>query len=87
MVKRKFTKQQLMHLLCGINCRLLIIRARQTHHTLRSHYDQEFLHFYSEHCSEFRYIEVDGDHYVHLTNPNILSKHVIDFIQPELDRL
>lgn len=86
-IYRKFDKKQLLVYLSSIQCRLMILRARNTHHTLRSPYEKDFLNLYKENCSQFYYIEVNGDHYVHLTSPLNVAHHIAEFLQPVIDSL
>lgn len=63
----------------------MIVRARDTHHTLRCPHENEFLDQYREQCREFRYELVEGDHYVHLSLPDNVAPLVVDFLQTSFE--
>lgn len=83
-VYRKFDAPQLLAYLSDIRCRLLIVRAKQRHHTLRCEHDGAFLDMYRESCSDFTYQEVEGDHYVHLTHPGRVAPFIRQLLEPLL---
>lgn len=86
-IRRKFHRNQLISYLSNIRCRLMIIRAKNTHLTLKCEFDNEFIEFYRTKCKEFHFIKVDGDHYVHLTNPNNVSIHIDNFLRNAIQQL
>lgn len=79
-IRRKFEKCQLKNYLNNLKCQLMILRARNTHHTLKCKHDQDFIEFYRKKCSKFQYHEIDGDHYVHLIHPSNVALLIDDFI-------
>lgn len=87
MVYRKFSVDMLLTYLADLRCRLLILRAKSTHHTLRCPHERPFLDQYSLKCKEFTYREVDGDHYVHLTNPENVVDYIEKFLEPAFAKL
>ncbi|KAJ6215405.1 hypothetical protein RDWZM_009905 [Blomia tropicalis] len=86
-INRKMNADRMLTYLSNIRCRLMIIRARGRHHTLRCEHDTQFIQMYHKSCDDFQFIEVDGDHYVHLTQPENVVEHVCQFIRPLLDQL
>lgn len=84
-VYRKFDAPQLLNYLSSIRCRLLIVRARDTHPMLRCPHEDQFVEMYREHCEEFAFQAVDGDHYVHLTEAAKVAPYVNAFLRQLFD--
>ncbi|UXI22244.1 hypothetical protein NH340_JMT08187 [Sarcoptes scabiei] len=79
-IRKKFTRQQLIDLLGSLRCEMLILKAKQTHPTLHCPYIDEFVELFRNNCLRFRFELIDGDHYLHLTRPETISEIIKDFI-------
>ena len=82
-----FTTEQLKDVARGIKCPLLIIRAQQPVSYESQELVGEFLSIYRENSSDFRYVEVDGRHHVHLSRPHLVAPHIENFLFPISSKL
>ncbi|CAG2178088.1 unnamed protein product [Oppiella nova] len=85
-INRKTDGESLKHYLSGIKCELLIINAKSGLFTDRE-LQKVFIEMYADKCPKFEYLEVDGDHYVHLTRPHDVAPHIKRFLSPAIDEL
>lgn len=79
-----FTTEELKSFACGIKCPFLLIKARNSITSTSSETKElhsEFLDIYRNASEDFRYIEVDGKHHVHLTLPHLVASHIHSFIE------
>ena len=56
-----------------MKCNLYVIKARQGMKLDEDDIMRDFIQLYQEVCRDFRYITVDGDHHVHLCQPDNVS--------------
>jgi len=85
-MNRKTDCQSLLNYFSGIKCELLIINGNNGLFTDR-HLQKQFLEMYSNNCKKFVYVEVEGDHYVHLTSPKNVAQHIRQFLSEAIDQL
>lgn len=80
-----FTREQMRAFSSSISCPLMIIKAR-TKHLLKSlkEYEDEILSLYRENSPDFRFIEVQGTHHVHLGAAQLVAPFICDFLNPLL---
>lgn len=81
-----YTTEMLKEISHGITCPFLLIRARNSVTPAGpepTELIQEFLDIYRSTSKDFRCFEVDGRHHVHLTNPDIVSPYISDFLTKE----
>lgn len=74
------TEDQVKVLIKNISCPFLIIRAKDGLKNFSEDMLKEYLNFYSQFSIDFRFVEVDGAHHVHLTHPERVAPHICDFI-------
>lgn len=74
------SEDQVKVLVKNINCPFLIIRAKNGLKNFSENTLKEYLKFYSQYSIDFRFVEVDGTHHVHLTHPERVAPHIRDFI-------
>ncbi|GBL90253.1 Serine hydrolase-like protein [Araneus ventricosus] len=83
-----FTHDGLKAFLRNMRCNLLIILGKDTPelYGLREGID-DFLNLYKETCKNFQLVEIDGNHYVHLNNPERVAPLVDNFFHQNLSSL
>lgn len=80
-----FTNEKLKAYAQGITCPFLLILARHSVTSLSlepKEMHQEFLEIYRRASKDFRLVEVDGTHHVHLTHPDVVAPFICKFLQP-----
>lgn len=77
-----FTTEQLKAMSRRVTCPLLIVRAKRTSVFESLELWGEFLDIYREYSKDFRYVEVDGRHHVHLSRPELVAPHIWKFLPP-----
>jgi pimeloyl-ACP methyl ester carboxylesterase len=78
-----FNTEQLKVFGRGIRCPFLLIKAKDAPLFEAKELYLEFLDIYQNSSSDFRYVQVEGRHHVHLSNPKIVLPHIIDFLYPK----
>ena len=79
-LNRKTDCESLLNYFSGIKCKLMIINGKNGLFTDRG-LQKQFLELYERNCKKFVYLEVEGDHYVHLTRPQNVAQHIRDFLK------
>ena len=79
-MNRKMDCQYLLNYFSGIKCELLIVNAKNGLFTDGREVQKQFLELYQNNCKKFVYVEVEGDHYAHLTVPRNVAPHVRQFL-------
>lgn len=74
------SEDQIKVIIRRISSPLLIIRAKSGLVNFSEKMFQEYLDIYKSNSQDFRYIEVDGTHHVHLTHPERIASQISDFI-------
>lgn len=74
------SEDQIKILLRNVRCPFLIIKAKDglrnyTEENIRGYFD-----IYKSCSEDFRYVEVEGTHHVHLTNPERVAPHICQFL-------
>lgn len=82
-----FTTEQLKAVARGIVCPFLIIKARQSSFYESKELYREFYDIYRDASEDFHFVEVDGRHHVHLTQPELVAPVIEDFIFPRKSKL
>ncbi|XP_054161628.1 serine hydrolase-like protein [Oppia nitens] len=85
-LNRKIDCQSLLGLFSGLKCELMIINGKNGLFTDRD-LQKRFLELYQNNCKKFVYVEVDGDHYVHLTSPQKVVPHIKQFLSEPINDL
>ncbi len=70
----------------GITCPFLFIRGRHSVAPVSlepKELHKEFFEIYNNANQDFRCVDVDGKHHVHLTNPDIVASHISVFLSTE----
>lgn len=78
-----FTTDHLKSIARGISCPFLLITAKNSITSVSSEPRElhaEFVEIYRNASSDFRYVEVEGKHHVHLTHPHIIAPYICDFL-------
>jgi len=61
----------------------MIIKARRNFSLkLLKEYEDEVLSLYKQSSPDFRFIEVEGTHHVHLGAAHIVAPHICNFLNP-----
>ncbi|XP_023224500.1 serine hydrolase-like protein 2 [Centruroides sculpturatus] len=68
-------------LISNIRCGLLLIKAKRSPIFSDQESYNEFLKLYSEKCSRFEYVEIDGNHFIHLSYPERIAPIINAFIK------
>jgi len=78
-----FTQKQLIAFASNITCPLMIIKARQGV-LMKSQklFEDQVLDIYRKGSSDFRFIEVEGTHHIHLNAPHLVAPFICDFLSP-----
>jgi len=66
----------------NINCHLKIIKAKQGPYYEPAEILEEFKTYYKQQCKSFEYVEVEGQHHVHMDHPERIASHINDFFHP-----
>lgn len=82
-----FTTEQLKAVARGIVCPFLLIKAKNTSMFEPKELYREFYDIYRDASEDFRYVEVEGKHHVHLSNPEQVAPIIINFIFPVKSKL
>lgn len=77
-----FTTEQLKAVARGIVCPFLLIKAKNTSMFEPKELFREFYDIYRDASEDFRYVEVEGKHHVHLSHPELVAPIIINFIFP-----
>lgn len=82
-----FTTEQLKAVARGIVCPFLLIKAKQTSVFEPKELYREFYDIYRDASEDFRYVEVDGKHHVHLSRPELVAPIIENFLFPKKSKL
>jgi len=78
-----FTSEQISSFSKNISCPLMIIKAKRKFSVkLVRKYEDELLNLYKKSSPDFRYIEVEGTHHVHLGAAHVVAPFICDFLNP-----
>lgn len=73
--------------LTNIKCKLLVIKAEDGIKLDEDEVTNEFIKVYRTNCSSFTYAEVEGQHHVHLCQPQFVSPVITSFLNSKLDQV
>lgn len=76
----RFSHEQAFAILSNIKCHNLIIKASQAPFFEPKEIGNKALEIYREKCASFQYVEVDGDHFVHLNEPERVADVINIFL-------
>lgn len=71
--------------LSNIKCKLLVIKAKDGIKLDEDEVTSEFIKVYRNNCSSFSYAEVEGQHHVHLCQPQFASPVITSFLDSKLE--
>lgn len=76
----RFSHELSMNFLTNIQCHLLIVKAKSAP-TFGGPEPviAKTLGIYKAKCASFEYVEVEGNHFVHLNEPKLASEHINNF--------
>lgn len=74
------SEEQIKVLVTSIRCPLLIIQASNGLKNFTEEVLKEYLDIYRTSSADFRLVNVDGSHHVHLTHPERVAPHIRDFL-------
>jgi pimeloyl-ACP methyl ester carboxylesterase len=77
-----FTTEQLKAVARGIVCPFLLIKAKNTSVFEPKELYREFYDLYRDASEDFRYVEVEGRHHVHLSHPELVAPIISNFLIP-----
>ncbi len=75
-------EEQIKVLVRKITCPFLIIRAKSGLRNFTDELLREYLDIYRSNSQDFRFVEIEGTHHVHLTHPERVALHIRQFIMP-----
>ena len=76
------TAVQIQEMARNICCPFLLIIAKGNTYYHNVKPDSELLDIYRNASADFRYVEVYGKHHVHLSQPDVVLPHIVDFLYP-----
>jgi pimeloyl-ACP methyl ester carboxylesterase len=82
-----FTTEQLKAVARGIVCPFLLIKAKNTSVFEPKELYREFYDLYRDASEDFRYVEVEGRHHVHLSHPELVAPIISNFLFPVKSKL
>jgi len=82
-----FTTEQLKAVARGIVCPFLLIKAKNTSTFEPKELYREFYDIYRDASEDFRYVEVEGRHHVHLSHPELVAPIISNFLFPVKSKL
>jgi pimeloyl-ACP methyl ester carboxylesterase len=78
-----FTNEQLKEVARGIVCPFLLIEAKNSSLVFEpKELYREFYDLYRDASEDFRYVEVEGRHHVHLSHPELVAPIISNFLIP-----
>ncbi|ODM88353.1 putative serine hydrolase, partial [Orchesella cincta] len=77
---QRISHEQAFALLSNIKCHNLLIKASKAPFFESKEICDKVLAIYKEKCASFQYVEVDSDHFVHLTEPEKIADLVNKFL-------
>ena len=81
------TEEQIQVLVTNIRCPLLIIRASNGLKNFTENVLAEYLDIYRSSSQDFRIVDVEGTHHVHLTHPERVAPHIRQFLSTPTSKL
>jgi pimeloyl-ACP methyl ester carboxylesterase len=82
-----FTTEQLKAVARGMVCPFLLIKAKNTSTFEPKELYREFYDIYRDASEDFRYVEVEGRHHVHLSHPELVAPIISNFLFPVKSKL
>jgi len=77
----RFRHDQSLHFLSTIQCHMLLVKAKDSPtYGGPTEVVQKTLDLYREKCASYQYLEVEGNHHVHLTHPHAMAEAVNSFL-------
>lgn len=84
----KFSHDELKVYMKQIICNMLIvIGTKSVFRTQTPEVNGDFLNIYKENCKFLDVVQVEGNHFLHLNNPEIIAPHVDAFFKAHCDNL
>lgn len=83
---QKFSHDDLKAFMRRVKCNMLIVLGNQSI-IFRSRTPEvldDFIKIYKENCKSFQIVKVDGNHFVHLNNPDHVAPHIDTFFNQHL---
>ncbi|PRD29786.1 UNVERIFIED_CONTAM: serhl [Trichonephila clavipes] len=84
MMSPSYSHEDLKGILKNLQCNLCIILGNNTPKVFRTRSPEvidEFLDLYKTTCKFFKLVKIDGNHFVHLNNPELVAPLIDDFFQ------
>jgi pimeloyl-ACP methyl ester carboxylesterase len=75
----RFSRDQCFSLLSEIRCPLLIVKAKDAPWFEAKEVCLKAIDIYKQHCSSFEFAEFDGNHFIHLNEPEKIAETVSRF--------
>ena len=66
----------------NLNCHLKIIKGKQGPYYESTELLEEFKAYYKQQCKSFAYIEVQGQHHLHIDHPEHVAPLINEFLHP-----
>ncbi len=63
---------------------MLLIRAMEAPGPINKSHMETAVGIYVNRCASFQVVDVPGNHFVHLNEPNVLSEQVKDFLSKDV---
>lgn len=83
----QFSHAVALNILKGMRCHLLIIRAKDAPpYEVSKEEFRAMMDNYRERCASFEYVEVEGNHYVHLNEPHSVAGLINKFLLAENEK-
>lgn len=80
---QKLSHDDLKAFMKRIKCNMLILLGNRSfiYKSRTPEVLDDFLNIYEENCNFFKVIKVEGNHFVHLNNPEVVAPHINEFLK------
>ncbi|XP_054724139.1 probable serine hydrolase [Uloborus diversus] len=84
---QKFSHEDLMAYMKRVQCNTLIIIGKKSiiFKSRTPEVLDDFINLYKQNCKSFKMVEVDGNHFVHLNNPELVAPHINEFLATQVN--
>ena len=80
----RFTHSAFFDIAQSIRCHVLLVVAKEQGAPLNQAHLNTAIEIYKQKCASFKMIEVPGNHFVHLNEPQNLAEDITEFLSKDL---